>query len=165
MNRGFSYFRTLTFAFCLLSSNPTTAMEPFPVCTHCGFTFGEYRLRGLLGCPHCYAGFGEALQADLAWLHQALAFMAEPQDSPASSVDSPSSSVPSAALEKDLKSAGKGSGKGSGTGSGKSAERLARWREELATAVRTENYEEAARLNRLIRGARPPGSEPDLGLA
>jgi protein arginine kinase activator len=109
-------------------------MDNFPVCTHCGFTFGEYRLRGLLGCPHCYAGFGEALQADLAWLHQALAMIPDHQDPDPSDSGSPSV-------------------------------RLARWREELAAAVRSENYEEAARLNRLIRGAGPPGSEPALGLA
>jgi protein arginine kinase activator len=46
--------------------------ESFPVCTQCGFTLGEYRARGLLGCPHCYASFGEALQADLLWMHHAL---------------------------------------------------------------------------------------------
>ena len=118
--------------------------DNFPVCTHCGFTFGEYRLRGLLGCPHCYAAFGEALQADLAWLHQALISV---PDAPVASA----ASDPSAAFDK------KGAGKGS--------ESLARWREELAAAVRSENYEEAARLNRLIRGAGPPGSEPALGLA
>ena len=51
-------------------------MEEFPVCTHCGFTWDEYRARGLLGCAQCYAAFGEALQADVAWLHQALALAA-----------------------------------------------------------------------------------------
>jgi protein arginine kinase activator len=103
-------------------------MDSFPVCTHCGFTFGEYRARGLLGCPHCYSGFGEALQADVAWLHHALAFAdAEP----------PAPPLPD-------------------------AESLARWREQIAEAVRTENYEEAARLNRLIRGLGPSttGAEP-----
>lgn len=45
-------------------------MDPLPICTHCGFTWGEYRARGLLGCPHCYAAFGEALQGDLRWIHQ-----------------------------------------------------------------------------------------------
>jgi protein arginine kinase activator len=107
--------------------------EGFPVCTHCGFTFGEYRARGLLGCPHCYAGFGEALQADVAWLHEALAF-ADMQDPVA-----PPSPIPD-------------------------PESLARWREQIAEAVRVENYEEAARLNRLIRGG-PAAAGPGLGLA
>ena len=120
--------------------------DNFPVCTHCGFTFGEYRLRGLLGCPHCYAGFGEALQADLAWLHQALAFIAGPSGPT-------DASAPSDVAGDGLKRAER------------APENLARWREELAAAVRSENYEEAARLNRLIRGAGPPGSEPALGLA
>lgn len=44
------------------------------MCTRCGFTWEEYRSRGLLGCPQCYAGFGEALQADIAWLHRAMDF-------------------------------------------------------------------------------------------
>jgi protein arginine kinase activator len=47
-------------------------MDSFPVCTQCGFTLGEYRTRGLLGCAHCYTSFGDALQADLLWLHHAL---------------------------------------------------------------------------------------------
>lgn len=51
-------------------------MDPLLICTHCGFTWDEYRVRGLLGCAHCYAAFGDALQADVAWLHQALAFAA-----------------------------------------------------------------------------------------
>jgi protein-arginine kinase activator protein McsA len=119
--------------------------DNFPVCTHCGFTFGEYRLRRLLGCPHCYAGFGEALQADLAWFHQALAFVAGPSDPPASP-------------------AGSGNAASSANGPG-DPESLARWREQMAAAVRSENYEEAARLKRLIRGAGPAGSESALGLA
>ena len=83
----------------------------------------------MLGCPHCYAAFGEALQADVAWLHQALAF-----------------AVPAAAV----------------TGA-PDPETQARWREQLAEAVRAENYEEAARLKGLLGGAGPRG--PGLGLA
>ena len=114
------------------------AQEAFPICTHCGFTFGEYRNRGLFGCPHCYVAFGEALQADVAWLHQALA-LAMPETGPDAS--------------------------GAGTTSGAAApdpETLARWREQLAAAVRAENYEEAARLKGLLTGSAPRG--PNLGL-
>jgi protein arginine kinase activator len=101
----------------------------FPICTHCGHTWGEYRARGLLGCPHCYAAFGEALQADIGWLHQALG-ASSPEEPPARSPD---------------------------------PETLARWREQLAAAVRIENYEEAARLKGLLRAAAPRG--PGLGVA
>lgn len=101
----------------------------FPICTHCGFTFGEYRARGLLGCAHCYAAFGEALVADLAWLHEAL--------------------IPDAAEAGDDAPPG--------------PETLARWREQLAEAVRAENYEEAARLKGLLRASASRGS--GLGLA
>ena len=109
------------------------AQEAFPICTHCGFTFAEYRDRGLLGCPHCYVAFGEALQADVAWLHQALA-LAMPATAPGA--------VPGAVPD---------------------PETLARWREQLAEAVRAENYEEAARLKGLLTGSAPRG--PNLGLA
>jgi protein-arginine kinase activator protein McsA len=85
----------------------------------------------LLGCPQCYAAFGDALQADVAWLHQALAMTAADQ--------------PEASETSDPES-------------------LARWREQLAEAVRAENYEEAARLNRLIR-ASGAARRPGLGFA
>ncbi len=47
-----------------------SAMSGLPICTHCGYTWGEYRARGLVGCPHCYAAFGDALRGDLLWIHQ-----------------------------------------------------------------------------------------------
>ncbi len=121
-------------------------MDNFPVCTHCGFTFGEYRARGLLGCPHCYTGFGEALQADIAWLHQALAFTNEAGNETAQDAvaRAASESVPATAP---------------------AADSLARWREQIAEAVRAENYEEAARLKRLLRELGSAGSGPGLGLA
>ncbi|MDB5049902.1 MAG: hypothetical protein JWO30_2973 [Fibrobacteres bacterium] len=105
-------------------------MAEFPVCTQCGFTWGEYRSRGLLGCPQCYVAFGEALQADVAWFHHALA-LAVPEPS---------------------------------VSEGPDPESLARWREQIAEAVRAENYEEAARLNRLILGS-GLAQRPGLGLA
>lgn len=94
-------------------------MAGLPICTHCGFTFGEYRARGLLGCPNCYAAFGEALQGDLLWIHRALEH-----------------GRPESREEAESR-----------------AERLARWREQLADALRKEDYAAAARLRRLIDGA------------
>jgi protein arginine kinase activator len=44
-------------------------MSPLRVCTQCGFTYAEFRERGLLGCPECYASFGDALFADLLQMH------------------------------------------------------------------------------------------------
>ena len=99
------------------------------VCTQCGFTLDEYRSRGLLGCAHCYGTFGEALLADLAWLHQALP---DPR--------------------------------GEGDDARPDPDNLARWREQIAEAVRAENYEEAARLNRLIL-ASAAAQRPGFGLA
>jgi protein arginine kinase activator len=117
------------------------AAEKFPVCTHCGFTWEEYRARGLLGCPHCYEGFGDALQADIAWLHQALAFAgpAEAGSPDGQPLPAPQEARKAAAAPPD-------------------PETLARWRERLAEAVRAENYEEAGRLKRLIDAGLPAGS-------
>jgi hypothetical protein len=42
-------------------------------------------------------------------------------------------------------------------------ETLARWREQMAEAVRAENYEEAARIKGLLRASAPRG--PGLGVA
>lgn len=100
-------------------------MERFPVCTHCGFTWDEYRARGLLGCPQCYAVFGDSLQADLLWFHRALEHSAvsAPGAATAGSAESPAA-----------------------------PERIAALREQLAAALRKEKYEEAARLRRLIDG-------------
>lgn len=47
-------------------------MTDLRVCTQCGFTHAEFRTRGLLGCPACYAHLGDALFADLLQLHPAL---------------------------------------------------------------------------------------------
>ena len=163
-------------------------MDSFPVCTHCGFTFGEYRARGLMGCPHCYAGFGEALQGDIAWLHQALALTSDAAADADARADAESSALPgipaSGPAAVGLNPAAPGTiGPGSGAAgtpassapAGQAmdgspaakpdAETLARWREQIAAAVRVENYEEAARLKRLIRsfGSMDPG--PGLGLA
>ena len=44
-------------------------MSPLRVCTQCGFTHAEFLARGLLGCPECYAHFGDALFADLLHMH------------------------------------------------------------------------------------------------
>jgi protein arginine kinase activator len=93
-------------------------VEKFPVCTHCGFTWDEYRARGLLGCPQCYAVFGDALEVDLAWFHRTLAHAAGAGD-PAAPKPDP-------------------------------GETLAALREELAAALRREDYSEAGRLRRLI---------------
>lgn len=42
------------------------------VCLRCGFTYAEFRARGLLGCPGCYESFGEALHADMLHVHPRL---------------------------------------------------------------------------------------------
>ena len=74
----------------------------------------------------------EALQADVAWLHQALAFAESASETAAAAPAGPDPDI------------------------------LARWREQIAEAVRAENYEEAARLNRLIQGN---AQRPGLGFA
>lgn len=107
-------------------------MAEFSVCTHCGFTWDEYRSRGLLGCAQCYAVFGEALQADLLWFHRALEHGA----------------APAAAGEKT---------------SAPSPENTAALKEQLAEALRRENYQEAARLRRQLDEDARRGKSSGLG--
>ena len=39
-------------------------------CEECGMTFAEFRAQGLLGCPHDYEAFSEALESLIARVHQ-----------------------------------------------------------------------------------------------
>lgn len=61
-------------------------MNGLSVCTGCGCTPGEFRARGLLGCPDCYEHLRDALEAELLQLHPLLyrepatAFAASPED-------------------------------------------------------------------------------------
>ena len=55
-------------------------MNKLRVCTQCGFTHAEFVARGLLGCPECYASFGDTLFADLLHLHPDLYLRPAPQD-------------------------------------------------------------------------------------
>ncbi len=125
-------------------------MDGLPLCTHCGFTWGEYRLRGLLGCPHCYASFGEALQGDLLWIHEALAQGPEAATAAASASAAPGSASGSDPAADSAADSDPDSDPGI-------PERLARWREQLSDAVRREDYAAAAALQKRIREAERPG--------
>lgn len=46
--------------------------HPLLVCLQCGFTYAEFRTRGLLGCPACYVHFDETLRADMLHVHSGL---------------------------------------------------------------------------------------------
>jgi protein arginine kinase activator len=48
------------------------------VCLQCGFTVAEFRTRGLLGCPACYAHFDKTLRADMLHVHPGLHKIAAP---------------------------------------------------------------------------------------
>lgn len=95
-----------------------------PVCTQCGFTFAEFRERGLLGCPACYEQLddrgGEALRAELLQLHPLL------YRRPA---------APGAA---------------GASARGEDAADVAVLRERLGDALRLERYEEAAALRKRL---------------
>lgn len=116
-------------------------MENLPICTHCGFTWGEYRARGLLGCPHCYAAFGESLQADLLWIHRAFEDAVPAPGNPGDGARARTGPPPPAG--------------GGGEEAPVRAEQVAQWREQIAEALRREDYQEAARLRRLIDGGGP----------
>jgi len=94
------------------------------VCTQCGFTYAEFATRGLLGCPQCYACFGETLWADLLHMHPDL----YQHPMPSAKEMAPGTEVGTEALED-----------------------LARLEETLSDALRNERYEEAAGLHRRIK--------------
>ena len=94
------------------------------VCTQCGFTYAEFVTRGLLGCPQCYACFGETLWADLIQMHPNL----YQHSMPSVSEMSPNAQSNTEALED-----------------------LAGLEETLSDALRNERYEEAAGLHRRIK--------------
>jgi protein arginine kinase activator len=101
-------------------------MSPMRVCTQCGFTYSEFLTRGLLGCPQCYACFGETLWADLLQLHPGLYQHAMP----------------------DLSQMSPERGTRAST---EALEDFAQLKETLADALRGERYEEAAGLRRRIQ--------------
>lgn len=54
--------------------SPGKPVHPAPAdiqCPHCGLDFSRYRQTYMLGCPHCYDAFGEALEADIRKIHGA----------------------------------------------------------------------------------------------
>ena len=94
------------------------------VCTQCGFTYGEFLARGLLGCPRCYDHLGEALWPDLLQIHPRLHRKTRPEPAQGVSV--------SEGVSRDL-------------------EDKARLNEMLADALRGERYEEAALLRSKLK--------------
>ncbi len=48
-------------------------MAKIKVCTHCGFTWGEFLEKGVLGCTHCYNKFEKELEPILVVRHSASA--------------------------------------------------------------------------------------------
>lgn len=44
-------------------------VQEVPPCPTCGFSFGEFRASGRLGCPACYAHFHKQLEPILRRLH------------------------------------------------------------------------------------------------
>ena len=101
-------------------------MSEMKVCTQCGFTYSEFLSRGLLGCPQCYACFGETLWADLLLMHPGLHRQAMP-------------SVAQMSPERGTRA------------STEALEGLAQLNEMLNDALRSERYEEAAGLRRRIK--------------
>ena len=100
-------------------------MTPLRVCTQCGFTHAEFLERGLLGCPECYAHFGDVLFADLLHLHADLYRRAAP-----------------------VEASGKN---GEAVDSEEAPRDPARLREMFSDALRRERYEEAAALRERMR--------------
>ena len=47
-------------------------MESLKLCMHCGFTWSEFKARGLLGCSYCYTSFADELKPILLEIHGVL---------------------------------------------------------------------------------------------
>lgn len=99
-------------------------------CLHCGTTVEEFRAKRTLGCARCYADLGPDLWPHLLFLHPDLA---------TSAWKAPLGEAPQAEGKDD------------------DLELIAKWREQLAEALRHERYEEAARLQKLLDKARHLG--------
>ena len=110
-------------------SAPDERRPPLRVCLQCGFTYAEFRARGLLGCAACYDHMGEALIADMLHRHPRLHRRAPDAQGEAG----PDRAADPAAVTAAL-------------------------RERLSDALRLERYEEAAALRRQLDAFATPGS-------
>lgn len=116
------------------SSQTGAAVHPILVCVQCGFTYAEFRARGLLGCPSCSDHFGDALFADMLHIHPRL-YRRSPK-APNERTD--------------------------GAAENSVVENAAALREQLSDALRLERYEEAAALRRQLDTLPGPKRRPSV---
>jgi protein arginine kinase activator len=96
-------------------------MAKIKVCTHCGFTWDEFSLRLVLGCPQCYTVFRKELKGYLAEVHGVVSHL----HSHWSDVDSRKEKA--------------------------KVEQLAQLHERLSEAVRQEKFEDALKIKDELR--------------
>lgn len=100
-------------------------------CPGCGFTYADFRERGKLGCSQCYQSFSEPLSDILRKIHGNIQHNGKSPSAPSTpSIPSTTSVVPSA---KEI------------------SPEIAALRQALETAVKKEEYEEAAKIRDQIR--------------
>ncbi len=54
----------------VLKHSPSQEADEVQACADCGMTWEQFRKRGLLGCPGCYAAFDDALMPLLERAHE-----------------------------------------------------------------------------------------------
>lgn len=101
-------------AFLSHSNQPAPALTAESTCPACGFTAGQLKKIGRMGCPECYGTFREGIEGLLKSMHKGTRHVGK----------IPHQIVAHNALVGNL----------------------GQLKEELATAVRDERYEDAARL-------------------
>jgi protein arginine kinase activator len=124
------------------TSRGKPARAKSPTCATCGFTFEQFRQAGLLGCPECYAAFEARLIPLLERAHEGASTHVGKQP-------------------KRLTEQGAGSRSGAGAAESQELQVLVRRREreerekilrrQLEDAVKTEQYELAARIRDQLR--------------
>lgn len=105
-----------------------TAAGRETVCRACGLRYEEFRRSGMLGCPDCYESFRSRLEQVLKSIHGATRHNGKQPHLPRARKET-GRPAPHSPRPEDA----------------------ARLREQLKAALKTENYEEAARLRDLLR--------------
>ncbi|MFO0858910.1 MAG: UvrB/UvrC motif-containing protein [Phycisphaerales bacterium] len=123
---------------------PKAAKPKTPTCTRCGFTFEQFRQAGLLGCPDCYSAFESQLVPLLERAHEGSAqhigkIPKRLSESGEAKVDAERARALASKREQLEK------------------ERLLR--RQLEDAVKTEQYELAAKLRDQLQRIASPGAK------
>lgn len=131
---------------------PEQAAPASPTCHVCGTTFAQFKQSGRLGCPECYLAMEKQLGPILDRAHQGAVHHV--------------GKVPKRLMQQDGSPIGMIDRAAALAAAEARAEQIRRLRADLASAVNTEQYEQAARIrDRLRELQQGTGAEPGSGEA